>query len=192
MEEWRRLRGPDNLDCRHCSVTDSKQEVSDSNDFFLSFSQNRFSPQRYHFYRKSFLTEGFDISIFLFTDLKIASKRWASSNRQQSAPRKLMRRPMPPGRPCPPRLTWMIISIWTPPAVPSLKMTVFYHPKPSLEYYREESKPDLSNKRVVRTIGKTEKKNTVVCFFALRVSFCGNWGWRGGSKIHALLFFSFF
>ena len=50
MEEWRRLRGPDNLDCRHCSVTDSKQEVSDSNDFFLSFSQNRFSPQRYHFY----------------------------------------------------------------------------------------------------------------------------------------------
>ena len=71
-------------------------------------------------------------------------------------------------------------------AVPSLKMTVFYHPKPSLECYREESKPDLSNKRVVRTIGKTEKKNTVVCFFALRVSFCGNWGWRGGSKIHAL------
>ena len=77
-------------------------------------------------------------------------------------------------------------------AVPSLKMTVFYHPKPSLECYREESKPDLSNKRVVRTIGKTEKKNTVVCFFALRVSFCGNWGWRGGSKIHALPFFSFF
>ena len=77
-------------------------------------------------------------------------------------------------------------------AVPSLKITVFYHPKPSLECYREESKPDLSNKRVVRTIGKTEKKNTVVCFFALRVSFCGNWGWRGGSKIHALPFFSFF
>ena len=49
MEEWRRLRGPDNLDCRHSSVTDSKQEVSDSNDFLPSFSQNRFSPQRYHF-----------------------------------------------------------------------------------------------------------------------------------------------
>ena len=45
MEEWRRLRGPDNLDCRHCSVTDSKQEVSDSNDFLPSFSQNRKSPQ---------------------------------------------------------------------------------------------------------------------------------------------------
>ena len=72
------------------------------------------------------------------------------------------------------------------------EFAVFYHPKPSLECYREESKPDLSNKRVVRTIGKTEKKNTVVCFFALRVSFCGNWGWRGGSKIHALPFFSFF
>ena len=53
-------------------------------------------------------------------------------------------------------------------------------PKPSLECYREESKPDLSNKRVVRTIGKTEKKCTVVCFFALRVSFSGNWGGTPG------------
>ena len=77
-------------------------------------------------------------------------------------------------------------------AVPSLKITVFYHPKPSLECYREESKPDLSNKRVLRTIGKTEKKILLFAFLPYVFRSAGIGAGVGALKSTPCLFSLFF